>query len=109
MKEQLTTYQRREQIRLLLVREKSTTTRYIMNHYGVTKKTALKDVMFLSSILPLVTQPGNGGGVFLKMEYDAPKVYLTADEEELLLRLLDSVCVEEKRMLVNIINKFKLP
>lgn len=80
-----------------------------MNHYGVSKKTALKDVMFLSSILPLEAHPGNGGGIFLKMEYDAPRVYLTDNEKDLLLRLIDSVCVEEKRLLINIINKFTLP
>lgn len=109
MKEQLTTYQRREEIRLLLVKEKSTTTRYLMNYFGVTKRTILKDIMFLSSIIPLETHPGNGGGIFLKMEYDAPRVYLSADEEDLLLRLLDSLSVEEKRMLINIINKFSMP
>jgi hypothetical protein len=36
--EQLTTYQRREEMRLLLVKERSTTTKYLMNCFGVTKK-----------------------------------------------------------------------
>ena len=109
MKEQLTTYERRESIRLLLVKEKSTTTRHLMNCFGVTKKTILKDIVFLGSIVPLETRPGNGGGIFLKMEYDAPRVYLSADEEDLLFRLLDTVCVNEKRMLLSIINKFSIP
>lgn len=107
--EQLTTYQRREEIRLLLVKKKSTTTKYLMNYFGVTKKTILKDIVFLSGIVPLETHPGKGGGIFLRMEYDAPRVYLSVDEENLLLRLLDSVCTEEKRMLISIINKFSLP
>ena len=109
MKEQQTTFQRREEIRLLLVKEKSTTTRYLMNYFGVTKKTILKDIMFLSSIVPLETRQGNGGGIFLKMEYNAPRVYLSAEEESLLLRLLDTVCEAEKRMLIRIINKFSMP
>ena len=109
VKERLTTYQRRENIRLLLVKEKSTTSTYLMKHFGVTKKTILKDIMFLSNVVPLETHPGNGGGIFLKMEYDAPRVYLSADEEEMLLRLLNLVCVEEKRMLISIINKFSMP
>ena len=109
MKEPLTTYQRREEIRLFLIKEKSTTTRYLMDYYGVTKKTILKDIMFLSSVVPLETHPGNGGGIFLKMEYDAPRVYLSAEEENLLLRLIDSVCVKEKRILINVINKFSMP
>jgi len=65
--------------------------------------------MFLSSVVPLETHPGNGGGIFLKMEYDAPRVYLSAEEENLLLRLIDSVCVKEKRILINVINKFSMP
>lgn len=80
-----------------------------MDYYGVTKKTILKDIMFLSSVVSLETHPGNGGGIFLKMEYDAPRVYLSAEEENLLLRLLDSVCVKEKRILINVINKFSMP
>lgn len=80
-----------------------------MDYYGVTKKTILKDIMFLSSVVPLETHPGNGGGIFLKMEYDAPRVYLSAEEENLLLRLIDSVCVKEKRILLNFINKFSMP
>ena len=109
MTERMTTYERRESIRLLLVKEKSTTTTYLMDLFGVTKPTILNDIVFLSSVMPIVTRSGKGGGIFLKMEYDAPRVYLSADEEEMLLRLLNLVCVEEKRMLINIINKFSMP
>lgn len=109
MKEQLTTYQRREKIRLLLLKEKSTTTKYLMDYFDVTKKTILKDIMFLSSIIPLETYPGRGGGIFLKMEYDAHKAYLTAEEENLLLNVLDSLSVKDKKLMINIINKFSMP
>lgn len=108
VKERLTTYQRREEIRVLLVKEKSTTSTFLMNHFGVSRKTIYNDILFLNSVLPLETYRGNGGGIFLKMEYDAPRVYLSADEEELLLRLLDTVGVNEKRILINVINKFSL-
>ena len=55
MRDQLTTYERRERIRLLLVKEKSTTTTYLMDLFGVTKPTILDDIVFLSSIMPIVT------------------------------------------------------
>ena len=108
MKERLTTYERREEIRVLLVKEKSTTSTFLMNRYGVSRKTIYNDILFLNSILPLETYRGNGGGIFLKMEYDAPKVYLTKEEENLLLRLIDSLSVREGALIVNIINKFSL-
>ena len=109
MKDRLTTYERRERIRLLLVKEKSTTTPYLMDLFGVTKPTILNDIVFLSSMMPIVTRSGKGGGIFLDMEYHAPRVYLSADEESLLLRLLDSLCEKDKKMLINIINKFSMP
>lgn len=109
MKEKLTTYERRESIKFLLVKEKSTTTRHFVNLFGVTKQTILNDIVFLSSRLPITTKAGNGGGIFLDLEYDYPKVYLTKDEENLLLSLLDFLCEKDKKILVNIINKFSMP
>lgn len=72
MKERLTTYERREEIRLLLIKERSTTTTFLMNYFGVSRKTIYNDIVFLNSVLPLETYCGNGGGVFLKMYYFAP-------------------------------------
>ena len=109
MKEKLTTYERHESIKFLLVKGKSTTTRHFVNLFGVTKQTILNDIVFLSSRLPITTKAGNGGGIFLDLEYDYPKVYLTKDEENLLLSLLDFLCEKDKKILVNIINKFSMP
>lgn len=109
MMERLTTYERREEIRVLLVKEKSTTSAFLMNRFGVSRKTIYNDILFLNGILPIETYRGNGGGIFLKMEYDAPKVYLTKEEENLLLDLLDYISVDKKRVLINIINKFSMP
>lgn len=109
VRERLTTYERRESIRLLLVRERSTTTIYLMNLFGVTKPTILNDIVFLSSIMPIVTRSGKGGGIFLDMEYYAPRAYLSVDEERLLLEILNSLCEKDKKILICIINKFSKP
>ncbi len=109
MRDQLTTYERRERIKFLLVKEKSTTTRHLIHLFGVTKQTILNDIVFLSSRLPITTKAGNGGGIFLNLEYDYPKVYLTEEEKSLLLSLLDSLDKNEKKTLINIINKFSMP
>ena len=109
MKGRLTTYERREEIRLLLIKEKFTTTKYLSERFDVSKRTILNDILFLSGVIPLETYPGNGGGIFLRMDYDGPKVYLSKEEESLLLRLLDSLCEREKKILINVINKFSIP
>ena len=64
MTERMTTYERRESIRLLLVKQKSTTTAYLMDIYGVTKPTILNDIVFLSSVMPIVTRSGKGVASF---------------------------------------------
>lgn len=109
VKERLTTYERRDEIRLILVKDKFTTTKYLTERFGVSKWTILNDIVFLSGVIPLETYPGNGGGIFLKMEYNLPKAYLSAEEESLLLRLLESLCETEKRMIISIVNKFSMP
>ena len=109
MKERMTAYERREKMRVLLVKERSTTATFLMNHFGVSRRTVYNDLLFLNDVLPLETHRGNGGGVSLNLEYYAPKVYLSDDEENLLLRLLESVSEKEKKMLINIINKFSMP
>ena len=109
MKERMTAYERREKMRLLLAKERSTSATFLMNHFGVSRRTVYNDLLFLNDVMPLVTHRGKGGGITLDLEYHAPKVYLSEDEENLLLRLLDSLCEKEKKMLINIINKFSMP
>lgn len=109
MRDQLTTYERRESIKFLLIKEKATTTRHLVDRFGVTKQTILNDIVFLSSRMPITTKAGNGGGIFLELEYDYPKVYLTEDEKRLLLSLFGLLCEKDRKMMTNIINKFSMP
>ena len=109
MKERMTAYERREKMRVLLAKERSTNATFLMHHFGVSRRTIYNDLLFLNDVMPLVTHRGKGGGVSLELEYHAPKVYLSEDEENLLLRLLDSLSEKEKKMIINIINKFSMP
>ena len=106
MRELLTAYERRESIKLLLIKEKETTTLKLMNMFGVSKPTILNDIVFLSSRIPITTKQGNGGGIFLDMKFDNPKEYLSPAEEALLRKLSEIVDNREKQILINIINKF---
>ena len=108
MQGELTTYERRESIRLLLVKRKHTKIKVLVDMFGVTKQTILKDIVFLSSRIPITTKTGKCGGIFLKEGFESPKEYLSVDEENLLLYISKSLNKKEQIMIHNIINKFSL-
>lgn len=105
----LTVYERRESIKLLLARQKYTTAMKLAYLYEVDKQTIRRDIAFLSNHLPITTKPGNGGGIFLEMDFDKPKEYLSAEEENLLIVLAKNLSKRESLMIHNIINKFSVP
>ena len=49
MKDEYTTYERRENIKLYLIKKRSTTTLQLSYMFGVSKRTILNDLVFLSS------------------------------------------------------------
>ena len=108
MDAELTTYERRESIRLLLVRRKHAKIKDLVDMFGVTKQTILKAIVFLSSRIPITTKTGKCGGIFLKEEFESPREYLSVAEENLLLYISKSLNKKEQIMIHNIINKFSL-
>ena len=90
MKKDLTAYERRESMKTLLVRERSTTVMRLAYLYDVSESTVKRDLIFLSSCIPIETKSGNGGGVFLNLEFESRKQYLTMNEKALLERLSKS-------------------
>lgn len=108
MRGELTVYERREKIKSLLIRERSTTMMKLAYLYGVDKQTIRRDIAFLGSRLPLTTKPGNGGGIFLDSDFEPPKEWLNAEEENLLLRLSETLSKKDKLIIHNIINKFSV-
>ena len=108
MKNEYTSYERREYIKSHLIKEKHTTAIQLAYMFGVDKQTIQRDITFLSSRLPIVTKSGKGGGIFLDMKYEQPKEYLTDSEEELLKSILKKLPSSEKLIMENIINKFTI-
>lgn len=43
--------------------------------YGVSIQTIRRDIDYLSEQLPIVTKPGNGGGIFLAMDVEKIKSF----------------------------------
>ena len=99
----LTVYERRENIKALLMKERFATAMRLAYLFDVDKQTIRRDIAFLSSRMPIVTKAGNGGGIFLEMNFETPKQYLSTEEETLLLKLSETlicVCRESVRLLL---------
>ena len=110
VKKDLTAYERRESIKTLLVKERSTTVPRLAYLYDVCTMTIKRDLLFLSNCIPIETKSGNGGGVFLNMEFESRKQYLTNKEKNLLERLSKELSNDTDKLLIkNIINKFSIP
>lgn len=77
--------------------------------FDVDKQTIRRDIAFLSSRMPIITKAGNVGGIFLEMDFETPKQYLSTEEENLLLKLSKTLSRRDKLIIHNIINKFTVP
>lgn len=109
MRGNMTVYERRESIKSLLINKRSTTTQMLAYLFDVDKQTIRRDIAFLSSRMPIITKAGNGGGIFLEMDFETPKQYLSTEEENLLLKLSKTLSRRDKLIIHNIINKFTVP
>lgn len=109
MRGNLTVYERRESIKVLLMKERFATAMKLAYLFDVDKQTIRRDIAFLSSRMPIITKAGNGGGIFLEMDFEKPKEYLSTEEENLLVRLSESLSQREKLIIHSIINKFSVP
>lgn len=101
-------FTRREEIKILLIRKRKLTNSELRQRFDVSKKTIMNDIKFLSSRLPLRTEPGRGGGIIFDMEYDNHREYLQPYEIAVLLKLIEFADAREKRIIENIIYKFSL-
>lgn len=106
MRGNLTVYERRESIKSLLINERFITMQRLAYIFEVDKQTIRRDIAFLTGRMPIITKPGNGGGIFLDMDFETPKQYLSSEEENLLLQLSETLSKRDKLIIHNIINKF---
>ena len=106
MDDKLCLAERRIRILNLLMLHKQATIRELKEEFQVSKNTIVRDIEFISSIAPIYTKQGNGGGIYILPEYRSYKNYLTDDEENFLYSLISKISNEEKRILCGIITKF---
>lgn len=106
MRSSLNFIERREQILTYLSVRKKTTRIELATEFRVSVDTIDRDILYLSSIAPIYTKQGNGGGIYILPEYRSYKNYLTDSEENFLYDLIQKVDNDGKRILCGIITKF---
>ena len=106
MNEKLCVSERRSKILEFLTLIKHTTRIELAEKFDVSLDTIDRDITYLSSIAPIYTKQGNGGGIYILPEYRSYKNYLTDSEENFLYDLIQKVDNDGKRILCGIITKF---
>ena len=110
MDKQLPSFERRLEILFILMRNKKCSMTELAFQYSVSDRTIRRDILFLSRYAPICTKTGLNGGAFLMDGY-RKELYLplSKDEENLLLRLMPTVCANEQHLIATIINKYAMP
>jgi len=107
---QLTSFERRLEILFMLMRNKKCSMTELAYEYSVSHRTIRRDIMFLSRYAPICTKTGIDGGAFLMDGYRTTlSLFLSREEEELLLKLMNKLDQKEYHLLNNIINKYAMP
>ena len=102
-------FNRREEIKNIIIYKRKTTNAELRQRFNVDRKTITNDIKFLSSHIPLRTEPGNGGGIILDISYERRMEYLRPYEKDVLLKIMEYAEPYEKRVIENIIYKYSLP
>lgn len=110
MDKQLTSFERRLEILFILMRNKKCSMTELAFQYSVSDRTIRRDILFLSRYAPICTKTGIGGGAFLVDGYRKElSLYLSREEEFLLINLMRMLDGKEKHLICNIINKYAMP
>ena len=102
------TERRRQILEALSVRRFETRER-LATEFSVSKRTICRDVEILSCSAPIFTVRGNGGGICVAEGWYASHSYLTREQENLLLELLDCVASDKQKILQSILATFAMP
>ncbi len=110
MKDKLTAFERRIEILFFLTNKRKSSIAELANRFSVCRKTAYNDIMFLSRYAPIYTKGGVNGGVFLVEDYRSSiLLYLSAEEEAVLYRVMAMLSTSDRNIVANIINKYSQP
>lgn len=103
-----TTARRQKILELLSIRRYETFD-HLSTELNVSKRTVRYDVEVLSCSAPIVTVPGNGGGIRVADGWYLSSHYLTAKQEALLHKLCDNLSGDDFNVMQSILDSFAAP
>ena len=83
----------------IIEEEHGTTSSRLAVHFGVTQRTIMNDIQWLSLYYPIYTDFGRNGGLYLTEGYDSKKKYLTEEQTETLKGIIQKHEGEEAELL----------
>lgn len=106
MNDCLNSKERREQIVEFLAINKHSTRSVLAQKFNVSIRTIARDIVILSSKVPIFTKAGTHGGIYIRSDYKYKRKYLNSEEEKYLRELANTLPEDKRVMLLKIINSF---
>ena len=103
------TTERRQEILEYVCQVRHTNLATIMQRFGISRATAIRDIQLLSCSYPIDTQQGGGGGIYIADGFRLGMKYLTDEQITLLEKLSYGLMGDELSTMKQILKTFKKP
>ena len=100
---------RRHKMREYLSSRRRATYGELADEYGITWRTAKRDIEILTLFMPLETVRGNGGGVKVQDGWHSDRLYMSEDQTLLLIELREMLTGRKKEIMESILTDFVIP
>lgn len=100
---------RRHKMQEYLSAKRKVTYRELADEYGITRRTAMRDIEILTLSVPLETVPGNGGGVKVMDGWYSNRLYMSEDQKLLLIELRETLTGKKREIMESILTDFIMP
>ena len=101
--------ERRQQMLEYLSDHRFTTYSELASKFGISRRTAVRDIEELTCSAPIFSVQGNGGGIRVADGWYLSKTYLCDEDEEMLRRLLPGLQPEDQKTMERILTSFAKP
>ena len=108
-KQKIPAAERRMMILEILSIRRFTTVGNLVYEFGVCRKTIQNDIVFLSAFIPIYTAQGKGGGIHVVPGWKEDRLYLTNEQENVLIQLIQTLPEADGAVLQSIVSTFAKP